>query len=623
MKKLLATLCVLTCIFGAAGAVACGGEEPSANTGASSSMGGGNSSAQPVEITGVEFMSVEYVYNGTERELVATGIPEGVQATYTNNKGTNVGSYSASVLLSGEGYISKTLTATLTITPKDITGVTLEQDGEIKEDGQKHFPVLSGSLPTGATKTWKFNGTVRNDGVSAVGEYAVELLISAPNHNPLTLTATFTVKRDYAGMANAVMQAFKAQPDPWGYLPESLSIENKAMTAENIPAEKAYEGFVNVENIPTDYIGQQLDVVYDVLTTCDVALGYVGKVHGVLNTIEQAYQLFINNSPDDWANFSGSVQIGGLQCGYAIALDGDYYTLTVTIASVEVHLFGDVEKESYGARIQLSANNVLKYEMANDKLMIALNILNSYTTYVEFLKEGEDTLGYIYKFMGVAGVSKSTSALLKVDGGYTTVVGTMGDFIPTASGRNCEVYDNTTGKLVGTEVSEELLEGKSAFDTCWYNLSDVEGITSIKKADGYNGLNPDTIFINGNSTLNGEPNTIHTKFVIAFNWTAGSRKFDIEFKEVRTYVYNAEKEKYESVTFEIPMVFIQENYIDDFNGDFKDVNKTDAGTKITVNLSVAAADKQAVHNGYHTLVEAYNQIASLITQELVVAFCAK
>ena len=73
---------------------------------------------------------------------------------------------------------------------------------------------------------------------------------------------------------------------------------------------------------------------------------------------------------------------------------------------------------------------------------------------------------------------------------YTTVIGTKGDFIPASGGRNCEVYSNKTGNLVGTEVKETV--DKKEYDTLWFNLRDLQGVTSVKKTDEANGVNADT-----------------------------------------------------------------------------------------------------------------------------------
>ena len=87
------------------------------------------------EITGVTFDSATVEYDGAEKELTVSGtLPAGVTVAYTSNKGTNAGTYNATAVLSGEGYITKTLNATLEITKKNLTvdgltAVSREYDG--------------------------------------------------------------------------------------------------------------------------------------------------------------------------------------------------------------------------------------------------------------------------------------------------------------------------------------------------------------------------------------------------------------------------------------------------------------------------------------------------------------
>ncbi|MBQ9782814.1 MAG: hypothetical protein IJW26_06525, partial [Clostridia bacterium] len=68
------------------------------------------------EIEGVTFEDTMFAYTGEEQSLLITGdLPEGVTATYENNTHKDYGMYETSCTLSGEGYISKTLNAVMTI----------------------------------------------------------------------------------------------------------------------------------------------------------------------------------------------------------------------------------------------------------------------------------------------------------------------------------------------------------------------------------------------------------------------------------------------------------------------------------------------------------------------------
>ena len=105
MKKILTgILTVALCAFMSLGVLACGATPP-ADPPPTPPTG-------DIEIEGVTFDNKTVTYNGSQQEIVATGIPSGVSANYSNNTLTNVGSVNASVTLSGDGYITKTLNAT-------------------------------------------------------------------------------------------------------------------------------------------------------------------------------------------------------------------------------------------------------------------------------------------------------------------------------------------------------------------------------------------------------------------------------------------------------------------------------------------------------------------------------
>ncbi len=419
----------------------------------------------------------------------------------------------------------------------------------------------------------------------------------------------------YGDLAKKVISAFGNLPDAWGFLPKSFAMENKAIVANSPLLSKgnAYEQFIQTNALPTNYIGKQMNVVYGVLNTCDVALDYVSIVHGALHTIESAYQIFLNGNPDNYALFEGTA--AGFS--YKLELNDKEYSLCASVSGTEVLIFGNAQSGAYGARVQLSENNVLKYEVSNSDLTIAWSVLNVATTQIRFVRDKNVVREYIYEFLTVLNVEKSTSTYLEVENSYTTVVGTKGDFVPSAEGRNCEVYDNVTGKLVGAEVSEIVGDSTVAFDTLLYNLWDIQGITSIKKIDEANGVNADTVYIN-NST-----EALHTKLVgLLGGLSAASRRCDIEFKEVCAYVYDANAEKYKEVTFEVPMLFVQEKYASSLEEDFAEKNKVE-GETVAIALQTSSGGRAAVNSGYHILVAQYNQIKDSVTRQDILNYCAR
>ena len=333
-----------------------------------------------------------------------------------------------------------------------------------------------------------------------------------------------------------------------------------------------------------------------------------------MNTIKNLYTTYLDQNPDDYQSYSGSV--AGFT--FSLELDQTAYALSATVSSVSVCIFSDVEQGIYGARVQLTATTVLKYTVSENELLIALDVLDSVATQISFIKDEdtEEVLGYMYEYIVVGDKQlTATSALIHVDDTYTTLIGTKGDFIPTAVSRNCEVYLNSTGCLVGTEVREELtvLGRTDTYNTLWYTLNDIGGINSIKKVDQANGTNPDTIYINNSA------DTIHTKLFGGFSAKTASRRFDIEFKTMYFYEYDQVNDEYTEISCEIPMMFVQEEKLADFITDFNNENSESLSGSISLNVSTA--DKNAVSYGYYTLLTAYDLIKEAVTFEMITNYC--
>ncbi len=405
-----------------------------------------------------------------------------------------------------------------------------------------------------------------------------------------------------AELAQAVISSFGVISNPWDFLPPSMALEAKATTVEQL----SYENFTQVKNIPQGGMGKSLNVVYDVLNTAESGLQYVRNVYAVLDVIQSLYQTFLSDNPEDIKTFSG--EAGGF--GFTIELLDEQYKITAYFKELaKVELYSDRTTKETCAKIELVGGNKIKYTATANSFKIALMVLNAQTTQIEFIREKDTVTGYVYENLQLGDLSlQSASAFLKVDALYTTIVGNKGDFVPSSDGLNCEVYDNATGKLVGAEVREMLAGGTTRADTMWFPLASVEGIDTIKKTDETNGINAYTIYLNGHS----EP--IKTKKYGGFSLLSPTRRFDIEFKEMYFYTYNAEEEKYEKTVMEIPMMFVQEKKLPDFAEDYKEVNNIDAS------ISLSLLELEAIKEGYYTMVAIYDDIAPLITVESIMAY---
>ena len=88
------------------------------NTSSTSSNSGNQSTQQSGNrsITGVTFPNKKVLYDGRQHSITVEGnLPAGVSVTYRNHTGTKVGIYQATATLSGDGYQTLTLYATLEI----------------------------------------------------------------------------------------------------------------------------------------------------------------------------------------------------------------------------------------------------------------------------------------------------------------------------------------------------------------------------------------------------------------------------------------------------------------------------------------------------------------------------
>lgn len=596
MKKAITLLLTLLSIFIISAFVACGKTQETASSSPTSSV-------ILKEIEGVTFDDATYTYDGTTKTATVSGtIPEGVEVAYTQNVATNAGTYNAKATLSGEGYKTKELTATLIINKADydMSGVSWDYENPFVYDGEEKSVKLIG-LPTGVSVKAYTHGTETEP---ATYTATVTFNYDTLNYNAPTVEGCeWRILPNLKQLADSVVQSFGNVPDVWAFLPQSFVPANRTITS--IPS---YEDFTSVAWLLQNGMGKQLNMVYGELTKTQSALAYVNTVYAVMNTVKSLYTQYLDANPDNYKSFTS--QTSGFT--FTITVGETDYALSAEIGSVKVLIFSSTVDKTYGARIQLTDSSVIRYVVGEDSLTIATVALNVSALMIEFVETKDKKLGYIYEYLGKEGLFESEcSALLEVGETYTTLIGTKGDFIPTSVSRNCEVYRNSDGKLVGTEVREELTVAglTDTYNTLWYPLTSVTGITSIKKVDEMNGTNADTVYINGKT------DTIHTKLYGGINAKTASRRFDIEFKTMYFWLYNETEQKYESVKAEIPMLFVQEEKFDSFAEDFREKNG------ITVSLNVNTADKTAVSYGYYTLLTAYDKIREKVTFATICTYC--
>ncbi|MBR3681512.1 MAG: hypothetical protein IKL79_05870 [Clostridia bacterium] len=176
------------------------------------------------EITGVSFTDKTVTYNGQEQKIEVTGtLPEGVSVSYFGNVGTNAGVYNATATLSGEGYQTKILNATLTVEKANITGVSAE-NLTVTYDGTEKTLQLVGELPEGVSVTATHNIATN------AGEYTATFTLRGENYNEKIITAKLTInKADIVGITlpsrTFTEDGSEKSLEIEGTLPEGVSVE--------------------------------------------------------------------------------------------------------------------------------------------------------------------------------------------------------------------------------------------------------------------------------------------------------------------------------------------------------------------------------------------------------------
>ena len=169
----------------------------------------------------------------------------------------------------------------------------------------------------------------------------------------------------------------------------------------------------------------------------------------------------------------------------------------------------------------------------------------------------------------------------------------------------CELYDKTTGKMLGYEVEETL--SKITYNTLWFGFDQIAGINSIRyreKSDTEDAA----FFVNGSSTA------WAAKKVGGINLKTASRRFDIEFRTQYFYVFDSDQNKYVEVAVEVPMLFVQEEQYGTVVKDVKDTN----GVDISILLPDAKLEK--LESDYDTLLDDFKERKDSITSDQILTF---
>ena len=570
---------------------------------------GGNTAETPKVIENVTFESQRVLEDGEEHGIYVSGtIPDGVSVEYEINTATKTGLYKAKATLSGSGYVTLVLDAELEIYTNPIEGITFSGK-KFVYTGKPHSIYISGTIPEGVKVEYE------NNTATETGVYNATATLSGIGYTTLVLNATFEIN-SVTDIAADILYSLTERPEPWNFIPEGLQMENMAYTT--IP-QNDFSDFVNVSDVGRKTIGKQLNVMYDTLQQTETVLGYFDTLSNVIETVVNVYQDYINNNPDSYKEFSG--EAAGFKI--KITLNDEENALLAGNSAVSIEIAENLSDGTRYGRLQITDGFALKYQLNDDSLKIALKGVVQevgFLRQIEFVRDAQNRVtGYMYEYLGAESVAVKTSALIYADQSRTVVMSNKreSDDLPIKSYQ--EIYDSKTGEMIGGEVTETLKLG--TFDTLWFPLHKVSGITSVKavkKADAEgidkNTVNLDYIY------LNGSQNVLETATVLITQ----TREFDVEMKDV-WYVVKIVGENgkitYKKQKCSVPMLFIQTKYFDNFSKDIVSKNKNKTEFATTPAASLAA--KNELVGLFETMYDTYETIKELVSFQSIIDYIGK
>src|SRR5690554_2058701 len=385
----------------------------------------------------------------------------------------------------------------------------------------------------------------------------------------MTLYANWNETLPIKTYLSTLLNNYKA--DTQSLLPEKLQVGGKLYN--DVDFNLDYTSFVNTTNIIDGGYGEQWQMVLDNLEQAQIFFNVLDVVDIVSTASITVFNNYLDNNPGSTAQhtfeegiYTVSIDFRDGELIFLIAYTGNIPLLGEH--TIQIALIYDVLTGERTGRIQLGNLGTLKYTLKEDHLIIsskygftALGVETIRTSYLEVKTEDDITNGNIFECLEVGGITTSSAAQFVINDTHATVIGNKASGIIGLVGTIVELYDIITGDLLAYEVNEtrSLLN----FDTLWFNISDVAGITSIKgiKKEAGANLNPHEIYVNGQASI------FKTKNVSFINQ---SRRFDIEFRT--QYFYQEREGKLQKIAVEVPMLFVQASQYANVVSDVKDEN---------------------------------------------------
>lgn len=455
-----------------------------------------------------------------------------------------------------------------------------------------------------ATITKDYNSSIekpedpKKDGYKFVG-WCTDSNLENPVDWPITLNkdqtlyAKWNERVDISAYLDSLLESYNA--NPLNELPNTLLPGNETLLVSQATAYD-YSNEISISDIKFGGYGQQWNMIISNLLQSQTFLNLLTVVEGVSSTAVAGFNNYLDTNVSDTANYTFKHGI------YDVAIIFENDTLDFSISytttlpalgeqKIIIDLSYNVKTLVKDCRIQIGDANALRYEIDGNKYSFAIKYLDVRKAFFTIEKNDNNEIkGSIAEYLGVSGAQIKSYADFNIGENYAMCTGNKADGMIGFTGTICEMYDVKTGKLIAYEVNETL--SSIEYNTLWFNLNDITGITSIKAIDEENGQNPNTIYINGST------DAFVAKKVGGLSLKTASRRYDIELRSQYFYYLN-DKNEYCVLELKIPMLFVQEENLETLKEDIEDKND------ITFTLNLSETKQNLLMTEYELNLEAF------------------
>ncbi len=430
---------------------------------------------------------------------------------------------------------------------------------------------------------------------------------STPVTGNTVIYAKWNERVDIGAYLEALLNGYAMNPT--SYLPESMLpgySENLVSSADVVTD---YSDFVKVSDITSHGHGEQWNMIVTNINQSMVFFNLLSVVEALSSTSITAFNNYLDTNTSDTAHHSFDSGIYNV----TISFDGTLllyvidYTATLPVfgeQTAQIALCMNVVSGEKTARIQAGDANALTYTVLDGSYEFAIKYLGVRRAYFSVRENADGSVsGHIYEYLGVGSAETSSAADFYITEDYVCATGNKSSGMLGFTGYISETYDTESGRLIGYEVEETL--SAITYNTVWLDLDSFLGIDSIRYEQATDS-SAAKFFVNGSSKA------WEAKLVGGFGLKMMSRRFDIEFRTQYFYEYDAQTDSYVTIEAQVPMLFVQEEYLDTLISDVKSTNS------ITLIPTYTEEELNAILVNYDTLVELFKLNKDAMSSALIV-----